>query len=255
MPQVHADGGETLQQITIRPFANLQEMRACEQLQQAVWQYTDMDVVPYSIFLVAQKSGGDVLGAFHDDRAVGFALAFSGLRLPRFYLHSHMAAVLPEYQNQGVGRMLKLAQRERALARGIDLIEWTFDPLQLKNAHFNIARLGAIVRQYVPDFYGCTSSSLHANLPTDRLLAEWWLASVRVRNALQGGEPGAGARPERISVPADVGELCRSNPGAAIEIQCRLRLEFQHLFQQSYAITGFTFENGHGTYLLEAYED
>ncbi len=182
----YARNPELLEQIIIRPFASLEEMRACEQLQQDVWQCSDTDVVPSHVFSIAHKTGGEVLGAFHNGRAVGFALAFSALRLPRFYLHSHMAAVLPEYQNQGVGRRLKLAQREHALKRGINLIEWTFDPLQLKNAHFNIARLGAIVRQYAPDLYGRTSSGLHQRLPTDRLIAEWRLDSDRVQNAFAG---------------------------------------------------------------------
>jgi predicted GNAT superfamily acetyltransferase len=97
--------------------------------------------------MVAREIGGEILGAFDGDRTVGFALASPALRLPRVYLHSHMTAVMPEYQNCGVGRSLKLAQREPALARGIDLIEWAFDPLQLKNAHFNIARLRAVVRR------------------------------------------------------------------------------------------------------------
>ena len=97
-----------------------------------------------------------------------------------------MLAVAPEYRNRGVGKMLKLAQREDALARGIELIEWTFDPLEAKNAFFNIEKLGAIVRRYTPDFYGASTSPLHGNLPTDRLHAEWWLRTARVRSLLSG---------------------------------------------------------------------
>lgn len=241
--------------IVIRPLTSIQEMRACEELQQAVWQCSDLDVVPSGVFVVAQKTGGESLGAFHEERAVGFTLAFSAYRPTRFFLHSHMAGVLPDYQNQGLGRRLKLAQRERAVARGIDLIEWTFDPLQLKNAHFNINRLGAIIRQYVPDLYGRTSSSLHAGLPTDRFIVEWWLYSNRVRNALLNRPPKTCGMSKRVSVPEDIAELCRSDPAAATKIQSHLRFEFQQLFQESYAVTGFEFKHGHGTYLLEAYED
>ncbi len=243
------------QQILIRPLSGMDEMHACEQLQRDIWQCSEIEVVPSSIFLVAQKTGGEVLGAFHDSRAVGFTLAFSALRSPRFYLHSHMAAVLPEYQNHGVGRRLKLAQREHALARGIDLIEWTFDPLELKNAHFNIARLGVIVRQYLPDLYGRQRSQLYASLPTDRFIAEWRLDSNRVQHTLQGVRQQTAGKHERISVPAYIGELSKSDTQAAAEIQSRLRREFLRLFQQSYAVTGFELTNGDGTYLLEAYED
>lgn len=247
---------ELLQQaITIRPFATLDEMRVCEQLQHAVWQYAEIEIVPGNVFVVAQKTGGEVLGAFDADRAIGFALAFPAFRFPRFYLHSHMTAVLPEYQNQGIGRSLKLAQREHALARGIDLIEWTFDPLQLKNAHFNIARLGAIARRYLPDFYGSTSSHLHSGLPTDRLVAEWRLDSTGVANALEGKHRQLPATHQRISVPANISDMCRSDPHRAAEIQSRIQREFQQLFQNSYAVTGFSLENGYGTYLLETYED
>ena len=248
-------GKQVPEGIILRLFASLEEMRTCEQLQKGVWEFSDLDVVPSSVFVLANKIGGEAFGAFHRGRAIGFTLAFPAFRTSRFFLHSHMAAVLPEYQNQGIGRSLKLAQRERALARDVELIEWTFDPLQLKNAHFNIRRLGVIIRQYVPSLYGRTSSILHANLRTDRLIAEWWLRSDRVRNTLGGTQPQTSRRHKRVSVPESIGQLCRSDPQAASEIQFRVGLEFQHLFQESYAVTGFEFENGHGTYLLEPYED
>src|SRR5205807_6359307 len=135
---------------------------------------------------------GQVIGAFDGDLVIGFAMAFPGYKAGRPYLHSHMLAVLPEYRNAGLGRRLKLAQRQEALSRGFDLMEWTFDPLEIKNAHLNIVRLGAIARRYQPDFYGPSSSPLQGGLPTDRLYAEWWLRSPRVRSVL-GEEPAASA--------------------------------------------------------------
>src|SRR6202012_2433270 len=104
------------------------------------------------------------------------------------YLHSHMLAVLPEYRNAGLGRRLKLAQRDDALSRGFDLMEWTFDPLEIKNAYFNLERLGAIARRYNVNQYGITSSPLQGGLPTDRLVAEWWLKSKRVEQLLANGK-------------------------------------------------------------------
>ncbi len=109
-------------------------------------------------------------------------------------MHSHMMGVLPEYQNQGIGHALKMRQKEDALARGIDLIEWTFDPLDMKNAYFNVERLGAIVRRYVRNQYGVSSSMLHGGLPTDRCVAEWWIAKDRVKAEVV----------ERIEVPPDI---------------------------------------------------
>jgi len=242
-------------EITIRPFAALEEMHACVRLQQAIWQYSDLDVVPHNILVVARKTGGQVLGAFFGERAVGFVLAFPALRNGRSYLHSHMTAVLPEYQGHGVGRRLKLAQRDDALARGISLIEWTFDHLQLKNAHFNIARLGAIVRHSFPDLYGRTSSHLHSGLPTDRLLAEWWLSSERVKDILDGRTREIGTKHEQISVPIDISQIGKLDSRQAESIQRGLRLKFQQLFKDSYAVTGFRLDHERGIYSLEPYED
>jgi predicted GNAT superfamily acetyltransferase len=165
------------QTIGVRAAEGILEFGLCVELQQAIWGYSTLDVVPDSMFIVAKKTGGQTLMAFDREKPVGFALAFVGRRDGRNYLHSHMVGVLEKYRDQGVGRLLKLAQ-------GFELIEWTFDPLQLKNARFNIVRLGAIVWHYIPNLYGRTSSPLHARLPTDRLVAEWWVRSSRAQNAV-----------------------------------------------------------------------
>ncbi len=237
--------------ITIRPFSSTLELRCCEELQKTVWQYGDIEVVPHHVFVAAQKAGGDVLGAFDGDQPIGFTLAFPALRLPTFYLHSHMTAVIPEYQNRAVGRRLKLAQRDRALLRGISLIEWTFDPLQFRNAHFNIVRLGAIVRRYLPNLYGPTSSTLQRGLPTDRLVAEWWLTSSRVQNALQASSRPPSGSNERICIPTGFEDICRLDPARALEIQAGLRSRFEQLFAAGYAVTGFALDQTAATYILE----
>ncbi len=241
--------------IAIRQLVTLQEMHACEQLQKVIWQFADVEIVPHTVFVVANKTGGEALGAFDGDRIVGFALAFPAVHEGRLCLHSHMTAVLPEYQNAGVGRRLKLMQREIAIDNGIDMIEWTFDPLQLKNAHFNIARLGVVVRQYLPNLYGRTSSNLDAGLPTDRLLAEWRLRSCGVQETLEGGGRKISAAHERIAVPANIFAIRGSDAQWAMQIQSRVRSEFQTLLQNSYAVTGFMLDEKSGTYLLEPYEE
>jgi predicted GNAT superfamily acetyltransferase len=239
--------------LQLRELHSVGEMQACVELQQRVWGYSDLETVPDHVFLVAAKTGGHVLGAFDGNTMAGFALAFSASRNGRTYLHSHLVAVLPEYQNHGVGRALKIAQREDALNKGIESIEWTYDPLQIKNAYFNIARLGAIARQYLPDLYGRTSSPLHGGLPTDRLVAEWWVASPRVEAVIAGRQP-APRYGRRIFVSAEIGNLRTTDLPTAERMQSEVRSQFQQLFSAGYAVTGFEVEEQGGAYVLEPYK-
>src|ERR1700722_3412839 len=212
--------------IRIRPCHGIPEFEACVRVERAVWKSADIDVVPIPLFVVASETGGQVLGAFRGSDLVGFTLAIAGGRGRKPFLHSHMTAVLEAHRNQGIARRLKLLQKEDALARGIALVEWTFDPLMTKNAYFNFARLGAIARRYLPNVYGITTSPLHGSLPTDRLVAEWHLGSDRVRNVLTGkpGKP-ASKRAARIMIPANLEDLRNSNPLEAREIQSEIRAE------------------------------
>ena len=172
-------------------------------------------------FVVASRVGGQTLGAFDGDRMAGFLLAVPGIKkdsgMP--YLHSHMLGVLSDYRNAGVGRMLKSAQREDALARGIPLIEWSFDPFEAKNAYFNLELLGAIVRTYVPNMYGISTSPLHGDLPTDRCIAEWWIAETHAKTQVAA----------RVSLP----------PRKTRESQETLARELQRHFADGLAVTGF----------------
>jgi predicted GNAT superfamily acetyltransferase len=188
-------------QIQIRKCTTLPDFHRCVQLQRAIWGESDLETEPYVTFVVANQTGGQVLGAFDGDTMVGFTMAIVGIRNKSPYLHSHMTGVLPEYRDRKVGRSLKLFQREEALSRDIRLIEWTFDPLETRNAHFNLNRLGAITRTYIPNFYGVTTSPLHRNLPTDRLLAEWHLDSPRVIAAINDLSPELSNAPAIIHIP------------------------------------------------------
>src|SRR5579871_3235195 len=174
--------------IVVRHCHGIEELRACVALQKDVWNFSDADLVPLRMFVVAEKVGGQVIAAFAENEMVGFALSVPGFRAGHSYLHSHMLAVRKQYQNAGLGRRLKLLQREDALASGFELIEWTFDPLEIKNAYLNIAKLGAISRRYTVNQYGLSSSPLQGGLPTDRLVAEWWLRSRRVETLLHEGK-------------------------------------------------------------------
>ena len=245
----------TREPITIRELTTDDEMRPCHGLQQRVWGSSEIEVVPHHIFVVATRVGGQVLAAYDGNEMVGFVLAFPALQKGRRYLHSHMTAVLPEYQGHGIGKQLKFAQRQNALNHGFDLIEWTFDPLQLGNANFNISHLGAIVREYLPSVYGSTTSQLDAGLPTDRLVAEWWIRDSRVQQTLQGRPPQGTTAVRRVDLPRRIRAICAHDPEQARELQRQLRLALEPLFHNSFAITAFEMNAEHATYLLEPYEN
>jgi len=239
------------QSVVIRACSTPQEFRACVQVEKDVWNFDPLDAVSHHIMAVAHETGGQVFGAFDGQQMIGFALAFPAIRDGHVHLHSHMAAVISSYQGHGIGRLLKLKQREEALSRGINLIEWTFDPLQARNANFNIRRLGAVVRRYLCNFYGESSSPLHANLPTDRLVAEWRLDSPRVEAHLSGRAHEADKDVRRIAIPRSMNELRQAHPAKAAEIQAAVRQQFLDAFEQAYAVSAFTADENNGYYLLE----
>jgi predicted GNAT superfamily acetyltransferase len=243
--------------IRIEPLTTLEQFERCVVLQLEVWGYSDGDVIPRRVFIVAQRIGGQVLGAFDGDTQVGFAMSLPGVRDGRPYLHSHMLAVLPQYRNEGIGRRLKLAQRDDAIARGFHLMEWTFDPLEIRNAHLNIARLGVIVRRYQPDFYGPSSSPLQGGLPTDRLYAEWWLQSGRVTSILRGeAQPIEFA--ESVSVPHTIYQWKQDagHRDLARALQTRNREELQSAFQRGLVVVGYDRdEQGNGAYQLSRWNE
>jgi predicted GNAT superfamily acetyltransferase len=250
--------------ILIRPCEGFEELSACVQLQVEVWGYGDRDVVPRRVFIVSKRIGGQVMGAFDTslpgaspegdpENLVGFAMALPGITQGRPYLHSHMLAVNPEYRNRGIGRRLKLYQRDEALGRGIMRMEWTFDPLEIKNSFLNVAKLGAVVRRYAPNFYGVSSSRLHGQVPTDRLYAEWWLDSDWVTSTLGAKPKTVPAVEQEISVPHQIAQW-RQSPAdqeRVLDIQTRNREHFQQAFAQQLAVVGFRIDaEGNGIYQL-----
>jgi predicted GNAT superfamily acetyltransferase len=258
--------------ILIRTCSGHDELEACVQLQIEIWGYDESDIIPRKAFLVGQKIGGQVLGAFDTDlpgagsngtpeSMVGFAMSLPGIKTgknssngnPQPYLHSHMLAVRDHYRNRGLGAQLKLEQRREALSRGIRRMEWTFDPLEIKNAHLNIHKLGAIVRSYYVNFYGVSSSRLQGGLPTDRLVAEWYLDSDRVNGVLEGRQAAAHEIEERISVPAAIYAWKASPSGReqALAVQDENRRRFQEAFSRGLAVVSFTRDSeGNGVFEL-----
>jgi predicted GNAT superfamily acetyltransferase len=254
--------------IAIRACEGYDELEACVRLQIETWGYDPGDVIPRKVYRVAQKIGGQVIGAFDTEIAgsrpecgpeslVGFVLSLPGVKTgagePRAYLHSHMLAVREPYRNRGLGAQLKLEQRREALMRGIRLIEWTFDPVEIKNAFLNICKLGAVVRAYHVNFYGVSSSQLQGGLPTDRLVAEWRLDSPRVAAILEGRPTAAYAIEERIQVPASIYQWKATEAGRerALAVQLENRRKFEEAFARGLAVLGFVRDaEGNGVFEL-----
>ncbi len=261
--------------VTIRKCEALPDMQACFSLQKEVWKFSDADLIPVRMFVVAAKIGGQVIGAFIEENVaisdgrshvqrsnapvlIGFALAIPGVRNGRCYLHSQMLAVRQPYRNGGLGRQLKLYQREDALARGFELMEWTFDPLEIKNAYLNIEKLGAIARRYNVNQYGITSSPLQGGLPTDRLVAEWWMKSKRVEAVLAGAPRAEFECRAQIDVPAEIyaWKAAAATRAQALAVQERNRERFQRAFAEGLSLLGYERDGrGHGRFLLGEWDE
>lgn len=266
--------------IVIRDIDGSTEMRAVEEFQKEVWGVPDLDVVPLSQLVAAKAAGGVLLGAFDHETLVGFAYGFVGYEHGQVAHHSHMLAVKPAYRNFNLGHKLKLAQRVRALAQGINLMTWTFDPLQSINAHFNFNKLGAISDRYFVNFYGEDAASfLHRN-GTDRLWVTWLLKSRRMNERLKNTAPALEVAPvlplvqmgmddssrrndltevllheqASIEIPSDINALERQSSELAFEWREATRWAFTELLAAGYLVTDFFRQRRGdqrlGTYLL-----
>lgn len=221
--------------MNVRALAGHEEFAEAVRLQRLIWGFEELELLPVRLFVVASRIGGQVLGAFDGERMAGFCLAIPGVKPGgEIYLHSHMLGVLPEWRDAGVGKLLKLEQRRDALARGFQLIEWTFDPFEAKNAYFNIESLGAIVPRYVRNMYGVSTSPLHGGLPTDRCVAQWWIAKSRTKTDVIA----------RVPLP----------PEKTHASQEWLGTELERHFDRGFAITGFERHGDTGTYLLGVWD-
>lgn len=236
--------------IQVRALDCVTEFEDAVRLQQEIWGFEEIELLPVRLFVVASKVGGEALGAFDEGRMVAFLLAIPGIRGDSHYLHSHMLGVRPEYRDRGVGRLMKFEQRREALSRGIRLVEWTFDPLELKNAFFNIERLGAVIRRFNPNQYGTTSSHLHGGLPTDRLVAEWQLDSPRAEAIIAGRRFQRPLEEVRVPVPSDIAHIRSADPLCARQIQRAIGEQFQQSFARGLAVIGFERSAEAGTYLI-----
>lgn len=266
--------------ITIRPLTTHEEILPVEQLQRDAWGVPDVDVVPLHMLITPPRHGGLLLGAFDGERLAGFVFGFLGLTADGRLKHcSHMAGVHPDYRDQGVGYRLKLAQREHVLAQGLDLITWTFDPLETRNAYLNFHKLGVICHTYIRNLYGAMRAAINAGPPSDRFEVEWWIRSPRVVerlrvkddppssiSPLEGGRAGGGVAspfvvPIRcdipdaphflLEVPANFQAIKRADMDLAIQWRLRTRQLFEDAFSQGYIVTDLLRHDDRRHYLLE----
>ena len=227
--------------MTIRPLTGIPEFEKCVELQREIWGMPDLDLVPSRIYVVQSHIGGLILGAFDDDRLIGYLTTMPGIRDGMAYWHSQMMAVAADHQNSGIGVQLKLAQRDHALQCGIKLIQWTFDPLESKNAYLNITKLGVIVREYCVNLYGLPAARLHQVLETDRAIAEWWIDEPRVK--LEGAI-------RRVYIPADIQALKKQSLKSAQDVQQRVREQFSKNLRENYFVAGFERKDESSEYLF-----
>jgi predicted GNAT superfamily acetyltransferase len=231
--------------VTIRHIDNVADIRAVEQLQKEVWGIPDLDVVPLTQLVAAKEAGGTLIGAFDDDVLVGFVYGFASFEFGKHAHHSHMLAVKPEYRNHDLGRRLKLAQREQVIAQGIDLITWTFDPLQSLNAHFNFNKLGVVADRYLPDFYGDEPASFLHQTGTDRLWVSWFVSEPSSPLVFDSNDSIT------IEIPGDINSLVQQQPQTAMKWREETRRAFMEAIKADYVVVGFTRENDVGKYLLQ----
>jgi predicted GNAT superfamily acetyltransferase len=272
--------------IEIRPVRTEDEYHAVERLQREIWGMQDVEIIAFETLMTAHKNGGVMLGAFDgvegQERMVGFVFGFVGLTAGGRVKHcSHIAGALPVYRDRGVGYALKLKQREIVLAQGIDLITWTFDPLESRNARFNFHKLGATCGVYLRNLYGAMRDKLNAGLPSDRFQVDWRIASPRVEAKLRGeadpssastlmaegvppvnppvaGEPLRPPAPAMveegrilIQIPSDFQSLKAADRNLALEWRLHTRAVFEVAFAKGYEATDLLAEGGRSYYLLE----
>lgn len=246
-----------MDEIEIRECASVEELGECVRLQRETFPLPEIEISPVRHFIVTSRAGGFTLGAFSSDgNLIGFVLSVPAFFGNERFFYSHMAAVKQSFQSVGVGARLKWAQRNAALSRGVKFVKWTFQPVQARNAFFNLEKLGAVVKTYEPNFYGTDYSTVvepskRVGLDSDRLFADWHLESEKVSRLANGEDfSEMGEAVETIEIPADWNALVKANPRKAIAEQARIKREFQSAFERGLICRGFERSETNPKYLI-----
>ena len=238
--------------IAIRECVSVEDFQQCIELERVVWKDADIGIMPIRLYMISRTCNAPTIGAFESSgRLVGFVHTMIALIDKRVAYHSHLAAVVEDLRHQDIGFRMKLAQREHAIKSGIPLIIWTFDPLQSRNAHLNINKLGTIIRRYEVNYYGeGLSSVFDAEVPSDRVFAEWWVSSPHVESVLAGNRPRPAEPVDSVVIPEDINDV----RARSVEDHRRWRLlvrdDFKNKLADGLVVRGFEREGGTSRYLF-----
>lgn len=243
--------------VAIRECLSIEDFQQCIELERAVWKDDDIGIMPIRLYMISQACNAPTIGAFESSgRLVGFVHTMIALMDRHAVYHSHLAAVIEDLRHKDIGFRMKLAQRQHALKAGVPLIIWTFDPLQSRNAHLNINKLGAIVRRYEVNYYSeGLSTVFDSDVPSDRIFAEWWVSSPHVESVLAGNRPYVGDETKSVLIPEDIKQVRSRSVEEHLKWRIRVREDFQSALAGGLIVRGFERADGTSRYLLGADEE
>ena len=243
--------------IIVRECSSVQDFKQCIELERAVWKDDDIGIMPIRLYMISKACNAPTIGAFESSgRLVGFVHTMIALIDGHVVYHSHLAAVVEDLRHKDIGFRMKLAQRQHAMKAGVPLIIWTFDPLQSRNAHLNINKLGAIIRRYEVNYYSeGLSTVFDSEVPSDRIFAEWWVSSPHVQSVLAGNRPHIKGQAETVLIPEDINKVRAESVEEHLKWRMRVRESFQNKLAGGLIVRGFERAGGTSRYLLAADED
>ena len=226
--------------ITIRECVSVEDFWQCVELEKSIWKDSDLGIMPVRLYMISKACNAPTIGAFDGSgRLVGFVHTSIAIKQGHVFYHSHLAAVVEDLRHRDIGFRMKLAQRARAIELGISLIMWTFDPLQSRNAHLNINKLGVIIRRYEVNYYSeGISKVFDSDIPSDRVFAEWWIASPHVESVLAGNKPGS-FDSGSIEIPEDIEAASRGSLEEHLTWRVQVRSRFQSELSKGNIVRGF----------------
>ena len=238
--------------VTIRECSSVEDFKQCIELERAVWKDEDIGIMPIRLYMISKACNAPTIGAFESTgRLVGFVHTMIAFMDGHVIYHSHLAAVVENLRHNDIGYRMKLAQRQHAIAAGVPLIIWTFDPLQSRNAHLNINKLGAVIRRYEINYYSeGLSSVFDSDVPNDRVFAEWWVSSPHVASALAGHRPSIEGHPKSVLIPEEINQVRSRSVDEHRKWRMRVREDFQHALGGNQIVRGFERTDGTSRYLL-----
>jgi predicted GNAT superfamily acetyltransferase len=247
------------EEIIIRECLSIDDFQQCIELERLVWNDDDIDIMPIRLYMISKNCNAPTFGAFTSSgRLIGFVHTSLALLDKNIVYHSHLAGVIEELRHKDIGYQLKLAQRQHAIAAGVPMIFWSFDPLQSRNAHFNINKLGAIIRTYKINYYGeGVSSVFDSHLPSDRVIAQWWIGSPHVENVLRGNRPNVETPDSNVEIPDNIDAIRAESLEEHINWRMKVREDFLAALEQGSIVRGFVrdVEKKTSSYLFDKDED